>query len=41
MSRAGANRRTVNKWRFVMNQSEFEAELKHEGFDIVYGGMRA
>jgi mannose-6-phosphate isomerase-like protein (cupin superfamily) len=24
-----------------MNQSEFEADLKHEGYDIFYGGMRA
>jgi quercetin dioxygenase-like cupin family protein len=24
-----------------MNQSEFEADLKREGYDIFYGGMRA
>jgi quercetin dioxygenase-like cupin family protein len=24
-----------------MNQSEFEADLKHEGYEVVYGGMRA
>jgi quercetin dioxygenase-like cupin family protein len=23
-----------------MNQSEFEAELKHEGYDVYYGGLR-
>jgi quercetin dioxygenase-like cupin family protein len=24
-----------------MNQSEFEAELKRDGYDVFYGGMRA
>ncbi len=24
-----------------MNQSEFEADLKREGYDIYYGGLRA
>jgi quercetin dioxygenase-like cupin family protein len=23
-----------------MNQSEFEAELKHEGYEVFYGGLR-
>ena len=24
-----------------MNQSEFEADLKHEGYEVFYGGQRA
>jgi quercetin dioxygenase-like cupin family protein len=24
----------------VMNQSEFEADLKHEGYQVFYGGLR-
>ncbi len=24
-----------------MNQSEFEADLKREGYEVVYGGLRA
>ena len=27
--------------RRVMNQSEFEADLKREGYDVYYGGLRA
>jgi hypothetical protein len=41
MSPAAVCPKTAGNRSVTMNQSEFEADLKREGYDVFYGGLRS